>query len=146
MRLRKWEQLPKYMRTKEVKPYYDNLKKKKASLMLKRIFDVVLACTLLVICAPSLIIIAFLIVTDSKGGVFYRQERVTQYGRKFRIFKFRTMITNADKIGSLVTVSNDSRVTKIGKKLRKYRLDEIPQLFNVLFGDMSFVGTRPESI
>ena len=126
MRLRKWEQLPKYMRTKEVKPYYDNLKKKKASLMLKRIFDVVLACTLLVICAPSLIIIAFLIVTDSKGGVFYRQERVTQYGRKFRIFKFRTMITNADKIGSLVTVSNDSRVTKIGKKLRKYRLDEIP--------------------
>ena len=101
---------------------------------------------LLVLLSPLLMIISILIVTDSKGGVFYRQERVTQYGRVFRIFKFRTMVANADKIGTQVTVSNDSRITKIGSKLRNCRLDELPQLFNIFLGDMTFVGTRPESV
>ena len=143
--LREWKKLPKFMQTEEVRPYYERLKKKKVSLMLKRIFDVIVSSIMLVILFPLLIIISILIVTDSKGGVFYRQERVTQYGRKFRIFKFRTMVANADKIGTQVTVSNDSRVTKIGEKLRKYRLDELPQLINIIVGDMTFVGTRPES-
>lgn len=97
---------------------------------------------MLVILSPLLLIISILIVTDSKGGVFYRQERVTQYGKKFKIFKFRTMVANADKIGTQVTVSNDNRITKIGAMIRKYRIDEIPQLLNILAGDMSLVGTR----
>ena len=101
---------------------------------------------MLVILSPLLLIISILIVTDSKGGVFYRQERVTQYGKKFKIFKFRTMVANADKIGTQVTVSNDNRITKIGAMIRKYRIDEIPQLLNILAGDMSLVGTRPESV
>lgn len=112
---------------------------------LKRGFDVFAASVMLVTFSPVLITISIMIVRDSKGGVFYRQERVTQYGRKFKIFKFRTMIANADKIGTQVTVSNDSRVTRVGKKLRKYRLDELPQLINIILGDMTLVGTRPES-
>ena len=112
---------------------------------LKRGFDVFAASVMLVTFSPVLITISIMIVRDSKGGVFYRQERVTQYGRKFKIFKFRTMVANADKIGTQVTVSNDSRVTKIGEKLRKYRLDELPQLINIILGDMTLVGTRPES-
>ena len=144
--LREWEKLPPYMRTEEVRPYYDSLKKKKAGLFCKRLFDVLVASVMFLVLLPVLIIIAFLIVTDSRGGIFYRQERVTQYGRKFKIFKFRTMVANADKIGTQVTVSNDSRVTKVGEKLRKYRLDELPQLINIILGDMTFVGTRPESI
>lgn len=143
--LREWNKLPKYMRTDEVRPYYEYLKKKKVSLIMKRSFDVIVASIMLLILLPLLVVVSFLIVTDSKGGVFYRQERVTQYGRKFRIFKFRTMVTNADKIGTQVTVQNDVRITKIGNKLRKYRIDEIPQLINIIFGDMTFVGTRPES-
>lgn len=143
--LRDWNELPKYMRTKAVRPYYDSLKKKKISLKLKRIFDVVVATVMLMLLSPVLIIISFLIVTDSKGGVFYRQERITQYGRKFKIFKFRTMVSDADKIGAQVTVQNDNRITKVGKMLRKYRLDELPQLLNIIVGDMSFCGTRPES-
>ncbi len=143
--LREWEKLPPYMRTEEVRPYYDSLKKKKAGLFCKRLFDVLVASVMFFVLLPVLIIIAFLIVTDSRGGIFYRQERVTQYGRKFKIFKFRTMVANADKIGTQVTVSNDSRVTKVGEKLRKYRLDELPQLINIILGDMTFVGTRPES-
>lgn len=134
------------MRTEAVRPYYESLKKKKVSLALKRTFDVIASTIMIVILSPLLIIISVLIVTDSKGGVFYRQERVTQYGKKFRIFKFRTMVANADKIGTQVTVSNDNRITRIGSVIRKYRIDEIPQLFNILVGDMSLVGTRPESV
>ena len=134
------------MRTEAVRPYYERLKKKKVSLALKRAFDVIASSIMIIILSPLLIIISILIVTDSKGGVFYRQERVTQYGKKFRIFKFRTMVANADKIGTQVTVSNDNRITKIGSVIRKYRIDEIPQLFNILAGDMSLVGTRPESV
>ena len=143
--LREWNQLPEYMQTDAVRPYYDQLKKKGFSLFLKRIFDIVVSLVLIVLLSPLLLVLSNLIVLDSKGGVFYRQERVTQYGRKFRIFKFRTMVANADKIGTQVTVSNDSRITRVGAVIRKYRLDEIPQLFNILLGDMSLVGTRPES-
>lgn len=144
--LREWDKLPKSMRTEAVRPYYERLKKKKVNLALKRIFDVIASSIMLVILSPLLLIISILIVTDSKGGVFYRQERVTQYGKKFKIFKFRTMVANADKIGTQVTVSNDNRITKIGAVIRKYRIDEIPQLLNILAGDMSLVGTRPESV
>lgn len=143
--LREWNQLPEYMQTDAVRPYYDQLKKKEFSLFLKRIFDIVVSLVLIVLLSPLLLVLSILIVLDSKGGVFYRQERVTQYGRKFRIFKFRTMVADADKIGTQVTVSNDSRITRVGAVIRKYRLDEIPQLFNILLGDMSLVGTRPES-
>lgn len=144
--LKNWNELPEYMRTEEVRPYYDLLQKKKMSLFLKRVFDIVVSLIMIILCSPILLIISILIVKDSKGGVFYRQERVTQYGRVFRIFKFRTMVQNADQIGTQVTVSNDSRITKIGSKLRNCRLDELPQLFNILLGDMTFVGTRPESV
>lgn len=144
--LKNWNELPEYMRTDEVRPYYDLLKKKKISLFFKRVFDIVVSLIMIILCSPILLIISILIVKDSKGGVFYRQERVTQYGRVFRIFKFRTMVQNADQIGSQVTVSNDSRITKIGSKLRNCRLDELPQLFNIFLGDMTFVGTRPESV
>lgn len=135
--LRKWDQLPDYMQTDAVRPYYEKLKKKQLSLIFKRIFDIVVSLLLIVVFSPVLIIISILIVSDSKGGVFYRQERVTQYGKKFKIFKFRTMVANADKIGTQVTVSNDDRITKVGSVIRKYRIDEIPQLFNILLGDMS---------
>lgn len=144
--LKNWNELPEYMRTDEVRPYYDLLQKKKTSLFLKRVFDIVVSMIMIILCSPILLIISILIVKDSKGGVFYRQERVTQYGRVFRIFKFRTMVQNADQIGTQVTVSNDSRITKIGSKLRNCRLDELPQLFNIFIGDMTFVGTRPESV
>lgn len=144
--LKNWNELPEYMRTDEVRPYYDLLQKKRLSLFLKRVFDIVVSLIMIILCSPILLIISILIVKDSKGGVFYRQERVTQYGRVFRIFKFRTMVQNADQIGTQVTVSNDSRITKIGNKLRNCRLDELPQLFNIFLGDMTFVGTRPESV
>lgn len=143
--LKKWEQLPPYMRTEAVRPYYESLKKKEGSLLLKRVFDFTVSLIMLILLSPVLLILAALIAVDSKGGVFYRQERVTQYGRKFKIFKFRTMVANADQIGTQVTVNNDQRITRVGKVLRKYRLDELPQLINILLGDMSFVGTRPES-
>lgn len=144
--LREWEKLPKFMQTEEVRLYYDSLEKKKISLALKREFDVFAASVMLVTFSPVLIAISIMIVRDSKGGVFYRQERVTQYGRKFRIFKFRTMVANADKIGTQVTVSNDSRVTKVGEKLRKYRLDELPQLINIILGDSSIIGTTKKNL
>ena len=144
--MKKWEELPEYMQKDEVKVYYDILRNRGVSLCVKRLFDIMLSLVLIVILALPMIVIAILIVTDTPGGVFYRQERVTTYGRHFRIFKFRTMVSNADKIGAHVTVGNDSRITKIGAKLRGARLDELPQLFNVLMGDMSFVGTRPEAV
>lgn len=144
MTLRKWEELPKYMQNPEVRPYWEILHKKQSQLSLKRGFDFIAALITLFILSVPIAVIAVCIKLDSKGSVFYRQERITTYGRRFRIYKFRTMVSDADKIGSSVTVSGDSRVTRIGKILRHYRLDEIPQLINVLSGDMSFVGTRPE--
>ena len=142
--MKKWEELPKFMQCDEVKEYYDILSKKKLSLRLKRAFDIVAATCILIITAIPMIIIAIRIAAESKGGVFYRQERVTTYGKKFKIHKFRTMVANADQIGSAVTVSGDNRITPTGAFLRKYRLDELPQVFDVLSGNMSFVGTRPE--
>lgn len=144
MLLKKWEDIPASMKTDAVKTYYDSLTKRGVSLVLKRMFDIVMSLLLIIILSPILLGVAIWIKMDSEGPVFYRQERITQYGRLFKIFKFRTMVVNADKIGTLVTTQNDSRITKVGEKIRKSRLDEIPQLFNILCGDMSFVGTRPE--
>lgn len=144
MRFRAWDDIPEFMRNEEVKKYYDILDKKRFSLKIKRILDVFVSLILIIILSPIFLIVSIRIKSDSEGPVFYRQERVTQYGRKFYIFKFRTMVVNADKMGALVTAKNDSRVTRVGRKIRKNRVDEIPQLFNILFGDMSFVGTRPE--
>lgn len=144
MLLKPWEELPSSMKNDEVKKYYDILSKNRLKLILKRLFDIVMSLFLIILLSPVLLIVSIWIKLDSEGPVFYRQERVTQYGKNFRIFKFRTMVVNADQIGSLVTTQNDSRITKVGNKIRKCRLDEIPQLFNILTGDMSFVGTRPE--
>ncbi|MFM1540708.1 sugar transferase, partial [Helcococcus ovis] len=144
MKLKKWDDLPESYKNDKVKFYYDILKKRKLSLIFKRIFDIVLSSILLLLLSPVILILSIWIKLDSKGEIFFRQERVTQYGKIFRIFKFRTMVKDANKLGSQVTVSNDSRITKVGKFIRKVRLDEIPQLINVLLGDMTFVGTRPE--
>lgn len=144
MLVKEWNELPDYMQVEEVKPYYEILRTKKGQLILKRIFDIICSSILIVLLSPALLFISIWIKLDSKGPVFYRQERITQYGKVFRIFKFRTMVTNADKIGTLVTTQNDSRITKVGNKIRKCRLDELPQLFNIFLGEMSFVGTRPE--
>lgn len=143
MKIIKWEQLPQKMQTEEVRKYYDILKKKKVSLFFKRAFDIVASLVLLLILSPIFLVLAIAIKIDSEGPVFYRQVRVTQYNQKFRIFKFRSMVQNADK-GSQVTVSGDSRVTRVGKVVRKCRLDELSQLIDVLRGKMTFVGTRPE--
>lgn len=143
MILRKWENLPPEMQVPEVKEYYDLLSKKKFQLVLKRAFDVAVSFLLLVMLSPAFAVLAVAIKLDSKGPVFYRQTRVTRYGENFRIFKFRSMVTDADK-GSLLTVDGDSRITKTGRFIRKYKLDELSQLLDVFRGTMTFVGTRPE--
>ena len=142
--LRKFKDLPKFMQNDDVKKYYDILHKKRFGLFIKRVFDIVVSLILLIVFSPLFLIISLLIKVDSKGPVFYRQSRITRYGKEFRIFKFRTMIVGADKRGSLVTLKDDDRITRVGNKIRKIRLDELPQLLNVFIGDMSFVGTRPE--
>lgn len=142
--MRRWEDLPKEMQNEEVRYYYDILCEKGFSLKLKRLFDIVVSAIMLVCLSWLFLILAIAIKLDSPGPVFYRQERITQYGRKFKIHKFRTMVNNADKKGTLVTVMNDSRVTRVGQLIRKCRLDEVSQLIDVMFGTMSFVGTRPE--
>ena len=144
MILKKWEDLPDKLRTDAVRPYYDILAKRRGSLLLKRCFDIVVSAVMLLVLSPVFLVLAIAIKLDSPGPVFYRQVRVTQYGREFRIFKFRSMVSDADKRGSLVTVSGDSRITRVGKFIRKCRLDEVCQLIDVLRGTMTFVGTRPE--
>lgn len=144
MIFRKWEDLPEKLKTPEVKPYYDMLSKKWASLVCKRIFDIIVSAVMLIILSPLFLILSIVIKLDSKGPVFFRQVRITQYGREFRIHKFRTMVCGADKMGTQVTAGNDPRITKVGAMLRGCRLDEIPQLIDILSGNMSFVGTRPE--
>lgn len=146
MVLKKWEDLPDFMKTEEVKPYYEALKKKKLGLFFKRAVDLVGGLVLLIILSLPMAFIAIAIKLDSEGPVFYRQERITTYGKHFKIHKFRTMVSNADKIGTAVTVGNDSRITKIGAKLRGCRLDELPQVLDLISGNMSFVGTRPEAV
>lgn len=144
MLLRSWDRLPKNMKNDDVRKYYDILSRKTASLLFKRILDFILALIMLIVLSPIFLIVAIWVKCDSKGSVFFRQERVTHYGKIFHIIKFRTMVQNAETIGSQVTVDHDSRVTRAGHFLRKTRLDELPQLFNILSGSMSFVGTRPE--
>ena len=145
MKIIKWEQLPPEMQTEAVRKYYDILKKKKFSLLMKRVFDIFASLIALIVFSPVFVILARLIKFDSPGPIFYRQERITQDGRKFRIHKFRTMVQGADK-GSQVTVNNDSRITRVGKVIRACKLDETAQLLDVICGNMSFVGTRPEAV
>ena len=144
MELRPWQLLPDEMRTKEVRKYYNILMKHRMWLKMKRFLDVIVAGIMLAVLIIPMGVIALAIRIDSPGPIFFRQARVTQYGRIFRIYKFRTMVDNASKLGSAVTVDNDVRITKVGAFLRKYRMDEFPQLFNILAGDMTLVGTRPE--
>lgn len=139
----KWEKLPPEMQTEDVRKYYEILKKKQVSLFFKRIFDVLLSSVMIIICLPLFLVLALAIKLDSKGPVFYRQVRVTQYNKRYRIFKFRTMCQDADK-GSLVTTNKDTRVTRVGKIIRGCRLDEICQLFDIWRGTMTFVSVRPE--
>ena len=136
--------IDKRFETEIVKKYREEIEKRRVSLFLKLFLDKVLALILLIPLSPIILAIAIWIKLDSEGPVFYRQERITTYGRPFRIFKFRTMVKDADKLGAAVTEHNDPRISRAGNKLRKVRLDELPQLFNVLLGDMSFVGVRPE--
>lgn len=144
--LRRWEDLPKRMQNEAVRPYYEQLQKKKVSLFLKRCIDVSLSSALLLLLAPVMLLIGIAVRLDSPGPALFRQVRVTQYGRQFRIFKFRTMVNHADRMGTQVTASGDARITRLGRKMRHYRLDELPQLLNIFLGDMSFVGTRPEVV
>ena len=144
MILKKWEDLPENLRTDAVRPYYDLLSKRRGSLLLKRCFDVVVSALMLLVLSPVFLVLAIAIKLDSPGPVFYRQVRVTQYGAEFRIFKFRSMVSDADKRGSLVTVSGDSRITRVGHFIRNCRLDELCQLIDIFRGTMTFVGTRPE--
>ena len=144
--LRQWEDLPEFMKTPEVRPYWEILNRERGQLVLKRAFDLLVSIIMLIILAVPMFVISIWIKLDSRGPVLYRQERVTTYGKHFRIHKFRTMVSNADQIGTAVTVGNDSRITKVGAKLRRLRLDELPQVFDVIRGDMSFVGTRPEAV
>ena len=146
MKVRKWEELPEKMRTREVRRYYNIIVRHSGWFKVKRVMDICVSLVLLAILLIPMGIIALMIKTDSQGPVFFRQERVTQYGKIFKIYKFRTMVDNASQLGSQVTVNNDARITRVGKLLRKYRLDEFPQLFNILAGDMTLVGTRPEVI
>ena len=140
----RWEELPQNMQNDAVRPYYDSLQNKKCSLFLKAVFDRVVSLLMLISLSPIFVLLAIMIKMDSPGEVFFRQERVTQYGKKFLIHKFRTMVKNAESLGTQVTTKSDMRVTKVGKKLRGCRLDELPQLIDILQGNMSFVGTRPE--
>ncbi|MBQ9103816.1 MAG: sugar transferase [Clostridia bacterium] len=144
MLIKKWDKLPEFMKNDAVRPYYEHLRKKNFSLFIKRVFDFLVSTIMLLILSPVFIILAIAIKIDSKGPVFYRQVRVTQYGKKFKIFKFRTMVQNADAIGAHVTAKADARITKVGKFIRKCRLDEVSQLIDVWRGKMTFVGTRPE--
>ena len=144
MILKKWEELPESLQTDAVRPYYDLLAKRRGSLLLKRCFDIVVSALMLLILSPVFLVLAIAIKLDSPGPVFYRQVRVTQYGKHFRIFKFRSMVSDADKRGSLVTVSGDSRITRVGHIIRNCRLDELCQLIDIFRGTMTFVGTRPE--
>ena len=142
--LRDWKELPKKMQTKAVAPYYLRLRTRGRSLRAKRLFDVTAALFLLVLLAPLMGGLALAIKLEDRGPVLYRQQRITAYGKRFRICKFRTMVPDADKKGPLITGKEDERITRVGRRIRRFRLDELPQLFNILTGDMSFVGVRPE--
>lgn len=144
--MKKWEELPAFMQSDEVRPYWEELWKKRRQLFLKRVFDLLASIFLLIMFAIPMFVISILIKKEDSGPIFYRQERITSYGKHFRIHKFRTMVVNADQNGTTVTVKEDPRVTRVGKKLRRLKLDELPQLLDVIVGDMSIVGTRPEAV
>lgn len=143
MKIVKWEELPPQMQNEEVRKYYNILLKKRGELCLKRAFDIIVSLLMLILLSPVFLVLAIAIKLDSKGSVFYRQQRITQYNKPFRIFKFRSMVQNADR-GSQITVNGDIRVTRVGRLIRKLRLDEFAQLIDILRGTMTFVGTRPE--
>ncbi len=142
--LTNWENLPNSMKSDEVLYYYRILKKKRNSLIIKRVFDIICSGILIIILCPIFLILSLAIRIDSKGEIIFKQERVTKCGKIFNIYKFRSMIHDAEKFGAQVTKRNDNRITKVGKVIRKFRLDELPQLFNIFTGDLSFVGVRPE--
>ena len=142
--MKAFEKLPKEFQNDAVRPYYELLSRKNGSRVIKRVFDIFVSVIMLVFLIIPIIVISVMIKCSSKGHVFFLQERVTTYGRRFKIIKFRTMVENAEALGTQVTTENDARVFKVGRVLRKYLLDELPQVFNVLSGSMSFVGTRPE--
>lgn len=144
MLLRKWDFLPDFMQNEAIRPYYDTLSKHQAGLVIKRLVDIAFSLILLLVLWPVMLVLALCIKLETKGPVIFKQERITAYGQKFKIYKFRTMVYNADKIGGQVTIDGDRRITKVGRLLRRSRLDELPQLINILKGEMSFVGTRPE--
>lgn len=112
--------------------------------IIKRIFDFTVSLIGVIILSPIFIIVSISIKLDSKGSILFLQKRVGQYGKEFNIYKFRTMVTNAEKLGTQITIGKDNRITRVGSFLRKFKIDELPQLFNVLKGDMSLVGPRPE--
>ncbi len=142
--MKSFNKLPPQFQCDKVKAYYDILCGKRFSLAIKRVTDIFVSLILLIILIIPIIIVSLIVKLTSKGPVFYKQERVTKYGKTFKILKFRTMVENADRLGTLVTTNSDSRITDVGRVLRKYRIDELPQIFNVLSGNMSIVGTRPE--
>ncbi|MBQ3265874.1 MAG: sugar transferase [Ruminococcus sp.] len=146
MLLLPFDRLPRAFQCAEVKQYYDILDKKRMSLCLKRVTDIVLSLLMIIVLLLPMAVIAVIVKATSKGPVLYKQERVTTYGKRFRIWKFRTMTVGADHAGALVTSAHDNRITGVGATLRKFRLDELPQVFHVLSGKMSFVGTRPEVV
>ncbi|MBR0447564.1 MAG: sugar transferase [Clostridia bacterium] len=130
------------MRNEKVREYYDFLKKKKLSLFIKRAFDLFASSVALIILSPIFAVLAIMIKLDSPGPVFFRQERVTQYGKRFYIHKFRTMFHDSE--GSQITVGQDNRITRVGNLIRSSRLDETAQLIDVVCGHMTLVGVRPE--
>lgn len=144
MKMPRWEDLPADIRTDAVRPYYDVLVGRPRQLRLKRLLDLVGASALALALGWLFIVLAVVIKLDSPGPVFFRQRRVTRFGREFRIFKFRTMTHQPCGTGALISTGDDPRVTRAGRFMRRYRLDEIPQLIDVLRGTMTFVGTRPE--
>ena len=144
MLIGKWEKLPPKLQIEEIRPYWESLRRKNFSLFWKRVFDILVSSIFLLLLCPFFIVLSLAIVIDSRGGVFYRQERVTQFGKHFKIFKFRSMVNNADKKGTLVTLNNDARITRVGRFIRKFKIDELSQLIDVFRGTMTFIGTRPE--
>lgn len=144
MKVPRWEDLPADIRTEAVRPYYDVLAGRHRQLRLKRLLDLIGAGVLALALGWLFVVLAVVIKLDSPGPVFFRQQRVTRFGREFRIFKFRTMTHRACGTGALISAGDDLRVTRAGRFMRRYRLDEIPQLIDVLRGTMTLVGTRPE--
>lgn len=141
--MKSWEKIQSPINNQATKPYYDCIKRKWFYRCVKRGFDFLASLILLAILFVPSVLISLIIVIDSRGGIFFRQTRVGRYGKPFKILKFRTMVKNSEG-DRQITSQNDSRITRVGKFLRKTHLDEFPQLLNVIVGQMSFVGTRPE--